>query len=562
MSGPQQENVTFTILGQVTNWQQGTTSVSFGAGITINSVTVTSATSLTASGQISPTAYTGYRTVTVATGTQILTLPNAFLVTSGPATIATLNPATAEQGETLSVEVTGANTNFNQSNTIPYFGPGTSINSITVNNALDATVNITVSPSAAVQQNTVAMTTMGEAALGVQAFAIAMGPSITAVSPISVAQGATQNVTVTGTLTSFNSSTIFNFGPGVTVNQVVSINSPVSATVNITVSPIAAAGPRTVTATMGNQLAISSTTVFSVAAGPASIASVTPNTGYQNTNGLAVTVTGYKTHFTQASPVVSFGPGITITNVAVSNDTALVATINIGQNAPVQSNPVTVTTGGEVATLAGGFTVQAQGTNPSATLNPASAHQGTSQTIVITGSNTNFGPTTIVSFGADITAGTLTVNGPTSASVPITIDNVATAGQRNITITTGSQVVTVPFTVIAGVPTVTLVNPNTIQPTATESVSITGAFTNWVSGTTTANFGPGISVGGAPAGTFGPVTVNGATKPDSKSGHFRRFDRLSHDANSDWIANFDRDERNACRDLHFVSTDRAAHQPD
>ncbi len=147
----------------------------------------------------------------------------------------------------------------------------------------------------------------------------------------------------------------------------------------------------------------------------------------------------------------------------------------------------------------------------SATLNPASAHQGSSETILITGTDTNFGPTTTVNFGADITTGTVTVNGPTSASVPITIDDVATTGNRNVTITTGSQVVTATFDVLAGVPAVLLINPNTIQPTQTESVSVTGVFTNWVSGTTKANFGPGIAVGGGAAGAFGPVTVNGAT---------------------------------------------------
>lgn len=53
---PQQGSVTFTILGQATNWQQGTTTVSYGTGteITINSVTVTSPTSITATGQIFP----------------------------------------------------------------------------------------------------------------------------------------------------------------------------------------------------------------------------------------------------------------------------------------------------------------------------------------------------------------------------------------------------------------------------------------------------------------------------------------------------------------------------
>jgi hypothetical protein len=152
------------------------------------------------------------------------------------------------------------------------------------------------------------------------------------------------------------------------------------------------------------------------------------------------------------------------------------------------------------------------GTNTAtAVLNPSSAHQGSSETIVITGTNTNFGASTTVSFGSDITTGTVTVNGPTSASVPITIDDVAATGSRNVTITTGAQVATATFTVIAGVPAVTLINPNTIQPTQTESVSVTGAFTSWASGTTKANFGPGISVGGATAGTFGPVTVNSAT---------------------------------------------------
>lgn len=127
---------------------------------------------------------------------------------------------------------------------------------------------------------------------------------------------------------------------------------------------------------------------------------------------------------------------------------------------------------------------------------------------MINGTDTNFGPTTTVNFGADITTGAVTVNGPTLASVPITIDNVAATGSRNVTITTGSQVVTATFTVIAGVPAVTVINPNTIQPTQTETVNVTGVFTNWVQGTTKANFGPGIAVGGAAAGQFGPVTVN------------------------------------------------------
>src|SRR5204862_543767 len=73
----------------------------------------------------------------------------------------------------------------------------------------------------------------------------------------------------------------------------------------------------------------------------------------------------------------------------------------------------------------------------------------------------------------------------------------ATAGARNVTVTTGAEVVTLTngFTVGSGTPVLTTVNPNTGQQGQTnESVSLTGQFTHWVQGTSTASFGAGISV--------------------------------------------------------------------
>jgi hypothetical protein len=147
----------------------------------------------------------------------------------------------------------------------------------------------------------------------------------------------------------------------------------------------------------------------------------------------------------------------------------------------------------------------------SATLAPTSAHQGQSLNVAITGQNTHFSSATTVNFGTNITTGTLQVNGPTSASVPIAIAAAAATGARNVTVTTGAEVANATFTVVAGTPQITLTNPNVIGATQSSlPVSVTGAFTNWTS-STTANFGPGISVGGAAAGTFGPVSVSNAT---------------------------------------------------
>jgi large repetitive protein len=270
-------------------------------------------------------------------------------------------------------------------------------------------------------------------------------------------------------------------------------------------------------------------TVLTQPSNPAQTCVVTNGSGTANGNVTNVQVTCTTTTYTIGGTVSGLsGSGLVLQDNGGNNLTVASGATSFTFSAPIPagstynvtvltqpSNPTqtcVVTNGSGTAT--GNVTnVQVTCTTytASATLSPTSAHQGSSETIVITGTSTNFGPTTTVNFGADITTGTVSVNGPTSASVPITIDNVAATGQRNVTITTGSQVVTATFTVVAGVPTVTMIAPNTIQPAQTESVTITGAFTSWVSGTTKANFGPGIAVGGAAAGAFGPVTVNSAT---------------------------------------------------
>ena len=216
----------------------------------------------------------------------------------------------------------------------------------------------------------------------------------------------------------------------------------------------------------------------------------------QNNGGNNLSVASGATSFKFSNPVQG-GSSYNVTVLTQPSSPAEICTVTNGSGT-ANSNVSNVQVACATSTL-------------SATLNPSSAHQGSATTVVVTGSATTFGPTTTVSFGADITAGAISVNGPTSLSVPIVLDNVAATGQRTVTITTGAQVVTGTFTVVAGVPVVTVINPNTIQPTQTENVAITGAFTNWVSGTTQANFGPGIAAGGAAAGSFGPVTVNSPT---------------------------------------------------
>ena len=270
-------------------------------------------------------------------------------------------------------------------------------------------------------------------------------------------------------------------------------------------------------------------TVLTQPSSPAETCAVTNGSGTANANVTNIQVACNATTYTIGGTISGLsGSGLVLqdnssNNVAVASAATAFTfstpipsggtysvTVLTQPSSPAETCAVTNGSGTATANVTN-VQVACTTTTAGATVSPSSAHQGSSETIVITGTSTNFGPSTTINFGADITIGTLSLNGTTSASVPITIDNVAAIGQRNVTITTGSQVVTAAFSVLAGVPALTLINPNTIQPTQTESVTITGAFTNWASGTTKANFGPGIAVGGAAAGAFGPVTVNSAT---------------------------------------------------
>ncbi len=82
------QNLSVAISGVSTHFVQGSTTATFGAGVTVISLTVTSATNASAVLNIDPTAATGTRNVIVTTGAEVATLTNGFTVTIAPAPLA------------------------------------------------------------------------------------------------------------------------------------------------------------------------------------------------------------------------------------------------------------------------------------------------------------------------------------------------------------------------------------------------------------------------------------------------------------------------------------------
>jgi hypothetical protein len=160
-----------------------------------------------------------------------------------------------------------------------------------------------------------------------------------------------------------------------------------------------------------------------------------------------------------------------------------------------------MTTGTQI--VQANFTVSASSASISS-IAPSSEPQGFGAvSLVVTGSGTHFANgTTTAGITGGITVNSVVVSSLTSATVNVTVSASATAGAQTVTLTTGGEVVTGTFTVTAGTPQITLLNPSSGNEGATLSVTVTGLYTH---------FGP-TSVGSF-SGTG--ITVNSTTASDA-----------------------------------------------
>ena len=108
--------------------------------------------------------------------------------------------------------------------------------------------------------------------------------------------------------------------------------------------------------TSGFDLGWLSTTSASTMSG-AGIIGVTPPTGRQGRVGLNVSLTGSGTHFAQGETTASFGAGIAVNSVTVTDATHAIVNITIASNAALGSRDISLTTGSELASALNGFTV-------------------------------------------------------------------------------------------------------------------------------------------------------------------------------------------------------------
>ena len=489
----------------------GVTTVSFGDSITISSVTFGSQTLMTAQILIARGTMLGVRNVTVSNSSidgGTATLPASFTVANPAPTITGVTPSTAVSGQSVTLTIAG--TNFMSGQTTVSVGTGITVNTVTVNSPTQLTAAISISSLAIGGSRDVTVTNPlpgGGPSVLTGGFTVNNPlPTLVNLSATSGFRGRTMSLQVNGTNFIADVTTI-SMGAGITINTV-TVSSASQLSVDIAIARDAALGLRDVTVTNaspggGTQTRLAA---FEIVNPPPTLTSVLPVSGNRGQT-LSVTLGG--SDFFDGVSTVSFGDGITVNTATVNSaGTQITAGITIGATATPGARDVTVTnppSGGGASTVTGGFIISSPLPTVTSVVPPTGA-LGQTLNVVVGGTNF-FAGMTLVSLGADVTVNTVTVNNPTQMTVNITIAAGATIGSRDVTITNsglGGGTATLPavFSVVNPAPTITGVTPS--SAVSGQSVTLTIAGTNFMSGQTMVNVGTGITVN--------TVTVNSPTQ--------------------------------------------------
>ncbi len=478
--GQQGSAVPVSIAGS--NLSGGTLSLS-GTGVAAV-VLSSSSTQISATLTIAASAAVGPYNVSVTTvGGTSASLPFTVTAGSGVPVLTSINPSSATQGSSVNVTLTG--TNFTPQAAIRLAGAGATPSNVVVVSSTQIAATFTFSSTAATGPHNIYVVTAAGNSNFLSFTVSAPAPVLSSISPSSMVQGASTNVTLSGA--NFVSGAAVNVsGSGVTVSNVVVV-SPTQITAALVSAANASPGAYSVTVTTPS--GTSGTAAFTVIQAPPALSSISPSTASQGTS-VAVTLMG--TNIVSPATVNVSGTGITVSNTIVVSSSQMTATLTIAASVGVGQYNVSVTTGGGTSASLP-FTVTARSGVPVLTsINPSSATQGSSVNVTLTG--TNFTPQSGVRLaGAGAAQGNVVVVSSTQITATFTFSSTAATGPHNIyVVTAAGNSNFLSFTVSAPAPVLSSISPSSMVQGASTNVTLSGA--NFVSGAAVNVSGSGVTV--------------------------------------------------------------------
>ena len=351
-----------------------------------------------------PTNTTTTTSTTPTTTTTLKTAITTTSVTTPPTqvkpTVTGVNPNSGNQGQTLSVTITG--TGFTGVKAIS-FGGGIDVTSFSFVSDSSITANIVIANRAFIGSRFVTVATPAGRGIDPTGFSVTSNaPTVTAVSPNTGSQGQTYSVTLTGT--NFAGATTVSFGAGINVTGFNAI-SDTQIAASVVIANRAFIGTRFVTVVDPSGHGTLSAG-FTVTKDAPTVTNVSPSASIQGSSA-TVTITG--TNFTGATGV-SFGGGIDVVSFNPISDTEITASIVIANHAFVGSRFVTVVNQSGRGIDPTGFNVTKNVTAPTPTTTPTTTTKTTPTTTTTSTTPTTTTSTTPTTTTSTSTTPTTTTN--------------------------------------------------------------------------------------------------------------------------------------------------------
>jgi hypothetical protein len=252
--GQRQTTLDVTLTGS--GFLMGSTTVTFGSGVSVNRVAVASSTALTATITIASGASLGPRNVSVTNpppggGSSVFAGGFTVLQENPAPSIASASPSTGQRRDILDVSLTGSG--FIPNLTTVTFGPDITVNAVQINGPTSLTANIRIGSAASLGTRDVSATNAapgggtGTLPNGFTVLQENPAPSVTMALPDFAPADVTTNITLIGS-GFVQGLTSVSFGADITVNSV-NVVFWTSLIANITIGKNAAKGPRNVSVT-------------------------------------------------------------------------------------------------------------------------------------------------------------------------------------------------------------------------------------------------------------------------------------------------------------------------
>ena len=403
------------------------------------------------------------------------------LSTAAPA-ITSLSPNQAPESSTKAIVITGSNFTAPLTvNTCPAITP--SLVSLVSSTQISATFSINpLGPLGACAVTVITANGTSAAAT----FTVLIGPPfLGSITPSTGFRGRTVPISIVGAnMTSGTLSPI----PDITFAGTVVTDTLLTS--NFAISGTAPLGTRNVIVTTPS--GPSNTLLFTVAAAPPVLTSITPAQGVAATT-VPVTIAGTDL----LDGTLNLPAGFTVSGVPVVTPTSIAANLVIASTVPSGLQNITVTTTGGTSNAVT-FRILPALTS----IVPATAKAGTATSVTLNGTSLN--AVTAINAGANI-AVSLIVPGLNTVTATFTTLASAPLGPQSVTVTDAngtSNAVT--FTITAPTPTLATIVPATGATGTTVPVTITG--TGLVGATL--NLPAGITLSGTPVVTFSQITAN------------------------------------------------------